>query len=273
MATITLQQGDTLSQLAQQHNTTVAELVNLNKENKGALPDPNNPDLILAGATLNIPGQTETTDSGSVDRALASLENQLEPTRRRDVERDVLRQFREEFDIIDDIFADISARVSREGEAALGSRRARSARAGLLGSERGEALKQQEIDATQRRLQGVEAQRLQAQLPLLQEARRQTSSALEQRQQSAQEQAILSAIQQGITDPLDIFNQFGGQVGFDEITGITSQLQQDSPDPFSLGQGQARFVFNPETGEFEQVAFNPKTFAPRSSSSSSSRSI
>jgi hypothetical protein len=36
--------------------------------------------------------------------------------------------------------------------------------------------------------------------------------------------------------------------------------EDDEVKGFSLGQGQARFEFNPETGQFEEVAFNPKTF-------------
>ena len=54
--TIIIKWGDTLSQLAIEYNTTVAELVNLNNIK--------NPNLIYAGETLIVPGK-ETTPDGS----------------------------------------------------------------------------------------------------------------------------------------------------------------------------------------------------------------
>lgn len=46
----------TLSGIARQHNTTVQGLLDANKDNRDAIPDINNPDLIREGASLNIPG-------------------------------------------------------------------------------------------------------------------------------------------------------------------------------------------------------------------------
>ena len=50
-----IEQGETLSGIAGQLGTSVEQLVNLNLQNPGALPDPQNPGLILAGGSLNIP--------------------------------------------------------------------------------------------------------------------------------------------------------------------------------------------------------------------------
>ncbi len=50
MATLTIQQGDTLSGIAQSQGTTVDALL-------GANPNISNPNLIQAGGTLNLPGQ------------------------------------------------------------------------------------------------------------------------------------------------------------------------------------------------------------------------
>lgn len=47
--------NSTLSGIANQFGVSVDDLVQANLNNPGALPDPNNPDMILAGGTLNIP--------------------------------------------------------------------------------------------------------------------------------------------------------------------------------------------------------------------------
>lgn len=59
MAQITIQKGDTLSQIAQTQGTTVQELQNLN-------PNITDPNLIMAGATLNIPGTSPITQDQTV---------------------------------------------------------------------------------------------------------------------------------------------------------------------------------------------------------------
>lgn len=57
MASIQIQRGDTLSQLAAKHGTTVSALMQANSQIKDA-------DLIYAGAQLNIPGASDGFDSG-----------------------------------------------------------------------------------------------------------------------------------------------------------------------------------------------------------------
>ena len=52
MPKITIQPGNTLSGIAQEKGTTVQKLLQLN-------PNITNPDLIFAGATLNIPDATQ----------------------------------------------------------------------------------------------------------------------------------------------------------------------------------------------------------------------
>lgn len=55
MAQVTIKQGDTLGALAKTYGTTVEDLVGLNLQNPAALPNPKNPNLILAGGALNVP--------------------------------------------------------------------------------------------------------------------------------------------------------------------------------------------------------------------------
>lgn len=52
-AAITIQPRDTLSQIAQRHGTTTAAMMTAN-------PQITNPDLIIAGRTLNVPGRAQT---------------------------------------------------------------------------------------------------------------------------------------------------------------------------------------------------------------------
>lgn len=57
--TYQIQQGDTLSGIAQKYGTDVGVLSALNSKNNGAIPDPTNPNLILAGGNLTLPGQNK----------------------------------------------------------------------------------------------------------------------------------------------------------------------------------------------------------------------
>lgn len=65
MTNIGIKSGDTLSALAQQHGTSVDALVKANPKIK-------NPDLILAGDTLNIPGKSDGfSPSGGSPRGMS----------------------------------------------------------------------------------------------------------------------------------------------------------------------------------------------------------
>jgi len=60
MPTITIKRGDTLSRIAQQYGTTVAELVNSNRGNAAV----KSADLIIAGGQLNIPERVAAPAGG-----------------------------------------------------------------------------------------------------------------------------------------------------------------------------------------------------------------
>ena len=90
-------------------------------------------------------------------------------------------------------------------------------------------------------------------------------------QASSREAAIVSLRAQGITDPTKLFdlinfNEAGERVGdisVEEITGVLDDLEVDEEDnTFTLSQGQKKFEIN-EDGSVSEIAFNPKTFAPK----------
>ena len=68
MASIQIQRGDTLSQLAVKHGTTVSALMQANSQIQDA-------DLIYAGAQLNIPGASDGFDAGGGQRRMAGMGN------------------------------------------------------------------------------------------------------------------------------------------------------------------------------------------------------
>lgn len=63
-AKVTINKGDTLSGLAARYGVTVQDFINANKGNAAALPDPSNPNLILAGGSLNIPSTPAAPATG-----------------------------------------------------------------------------------------------------------------------------------------------------------------------------------------------------------------
>lgn len=79
MNSITLQEGDNLSTLAKKHGVSVNDLVTSNKTNTKAIPDIKNPNLIIAGESLNIPTpsvlQTTTTQRATTQDRVGQLGN------------------------------------------------------------------------------------------------------------------------------------------------------------------------------------------------------
>lgn len=87
-------------------------------------------------------------------------------------------------------------------------------------------------------------------------------------QASSREAAIVGLMQQGVTDPKELFDYLNydeqgnriGDITLEEINAVTSALSKDD-DAFNLSQGQARYVRQPD-GTYVRVAYNPKTYAP-----------
>lgn len=55
--------------------------------------------------------------------------------------------------------------------------------------------------------------------------------------------------------------------GFTELMSAPA----DTPEPFELSEGQSRYVFNPDTGQYEEVASKGKTYKPDGGGSTSDR--
>ena len=89
-------------------------------------------------------------------------------------------------------------------------------------------------------------------------------------QASSREAAIVSLYSQGIKDPSELFNLINyneagervGDISVEEIGNVLDDVSVDEEDnTFTLTQGQKRFR-TLEDGTVEEVAFNPKTYAP-----------
>jgi hypothetical protein len=87
-------------------------------------------------------------------------------------------------------------------------------------------------------------------------------------QANEREGAVVSLIQQGVTDPKQLFDllnydEEGNRVRditLDEINKVTKALAEDE-EAFNLSQGQRRYVRQAD-GTYVEVAYNPKTYAP-----------
>lgn len=168
----TIKSGDTLSQIAARNNTTIANLLANN-------PSITNPNLIKAGATLNLGGTvggstptpiTETTPASTpgilsnipeqtqIDKDIASRESELlrireelsAPETDEQARARLTDLFQKEIDALNTIYAQQKQQATQAGLANLGTNRASQARFGLLGSTFGEAetknINQQTLD-------------------------------------------------------------------------------------------------------------------------------
>lgn len=80
--TYQIQPGDNLSTIAQNNNTTVQALMAANQGNTSAIPNQSNPNLILSGGSLNLPGiqpssavASSTPAATATNTALGNLNN------------------------------------------------------------------------------------------------------------------------------------------------------------------------------------------------------
>lgn len=85
--TYQIQPGDNLSTIAQNNGTTVQDILNANSGNTSAIPNASNPNLILAGGTLNLPGvqtnssvASSTPAAGLTNTAITNLNNSVNST-------------------------------------------------------------------------------------------------------------------------------------------------------------------------------------------------
>lgn len=74
------------------------------------------------------------------------------------------------------------------------------------------------------------------------------------------------------TTTSDIINSYLGGKAVKEQADAEAEAQMVKDNSFNLSEGQARYQYNPETGQVEQVASRGKTYAPSSSGGSSTGS-
>lgn len=74
-----------------------------------------------------------------------------------------------------------------------------------------------------------------------QERQAQVASVNETAKKMETQNLIASAISEGFTDPVSIFQQLGGEVGFDDILAITKEMPQANTEQFTLGSNDIRF--------------------------------
>lgn len=220
------------------------------------------------------------------------------------VRSDVLSQFQGETNATKAAYAQLLKNVRQEGKGRLGENTAVQARRGLLGSDFGagqtaetkdfnQSQEEKVLAAQAAALAGIKSNALQLaqqEVTARRAAKQQGSQAYlsylsgaGERKQNNLNTIATSFLSQGV-DPMSISPQeleaIAGNFGVttDDIVnsyiqGKTAQEQAEAERQaelqkelsFNLSEGQARYQYNPETGETELVASRAKTYAPRSS--------
>lgn len=193
---------------------------------------------------------------GSEKRQRTATEKIDSELSRSDVRRDVARDFARQVNLINQSFDAIQAQNVLDQKARVGETTALLASAGIAGSARGQAQQQLTREAGRQIAEQTEARRAESLLGV-EQAIQQTAE-----QRFADEQSLLadqqtsqlisSQVQQGITDPAQVFRNLGGAVSFETIESFLPEVEQ--PRGFNLGRGQQRYEFNPATQQFELIA-------------------
>lgn len=210
----------------------------------------------------------------------------------RDIRNKNIRVFQNQIDGINKVYDSLVMGAEADGQDRLGQGRAISNRQGLVGSNRGEAQRQNIVAKNADIIAQIQGERAfkvnsilgQAQQQALNEiaaekaAKRQSAadyltyiSMQDQRRDKNLNATLGSMITQEIT--LDEIGEEGLQqlsealrVSPDVIrTTYQSLLPKEDPkglEFFDLSEGEARFAYNPVTGKVEEIASRTKTFAP-----------
>lgn len=235
------------------------------------------------------------------DQALDELINNSRSGANREINEDDIRNknlslFQNQIDSVNQIYDSLVAGEEIQGRGRLGSGRAIANRGGLLGSARGETQKQNIVARNSEIMQTIQAERAfkinqilgNAQKQSLDEiqaertAKRQSASdylsyltVQDERRDKNVKTALASLIAQGYSledlQP-DEFEQLSKdlRVSGDTLRTTFESLKPEKKDPeyFNLGEGQSRYVIDPETGEAKLVASKAKTYAPKTGSGS-----
>lgn len=248
------------------------------------------------GFGTNIP----TPQTSELESMILNRFNESQNFNPEDIRSNALSMFQPQIDAINQLYSGLIADAQREGRGRLGSQRAISARGGLIGSQRGEAQREQVQDLNRQIVGSIQAEQAakisaimgQANQFAQEELRQRTEAAQrgaeeymsflaskEERQRNNANAVMNSLLQQGLSfDELDPEQRssLANQLGFSEADlrniyqGAFIQATAREAEQFTLSEGQKRFQINPETGEIEMIAFNPKTQSASGSGESES---
>lgn len=226
----------------------------------------------------------DTEQDTAINTALEQFKDQA--TQRIDenaIRRDVTRRYQAEIDAINKIYAQQLAEAQQQGLGALGSTRAIQARSGLLGSDFAQS-QTSNVERQNREIeQSIQAEQSAKISSLLNGARDVASKEIAEKRKAIQEglqsyigyleasqerrQSKLAGLAQSLIDQgirpdqispqqiKEIAKAYG--VAEQDIATAYSAKQRElaqSQESFTLSEGESRFVYNPTTGAYEQVA-------------------
>lgn len=213
----------------------------------------------------------------------------------------VIGRYQGEINSAKDAYASLLKSTQLEGTGRLGETTAMNARAGLLGGDFGAAQTDKTRSYNRSQEQQVLESQANALASIMSRANTEATSEISARRAAktagygayqsyledsdARKKTSVSKIARSFInsniDPSSVKNELakitaqlkksGVNVSTQDI--IDSYLEEKSADeqaildankPFDLSEGQVKYAFNPDTGAYEKIAFNPKTYKPES---------
>jgi hypothetical protein len=231
----------------------------------------------MADVIRNINGKRvriSEEENNRIESGSSKIDNELN---RKDTRREVAREFARQTALINQSFNAIQEQNVIDQQARVGGTTALLANAGIAGSARGQAQQTLTAEAGRQIAEQTEARRAESMLGIEQAIQQTTDNRFGQQQALQQEQAmnagqlqqrvlISNLVNEGVTDPRDIYTRLNGLVDYETIQSIVPE--QEVSKEVDLSQGEARFAYNTQTGRYERVAYNPKTYAPKTSTRS-----
>jgi len=212
-----------------------------------------------------------------------------------------LADFQDRINAINQVYAGKLAEAQQQGKGRVGSTTSILANRGLAGSARGGAIAESTLTQNRQIEDAINAEKAAAISSIYSQVNSQAQAEAERRRQAIEggAKSYIDFIKgQETTKQTNLGNTVGAFIAQgidpstmtpDELKGIADKLKVSTGDiisqykqkafesqaaqreqelknnqPFELSEGQARFVYNPQTGKFDKVASVGKTYAPNS---------
>jgi len=212
-----------------------------------------------------------------------------------------LADFQDRINAINSVYAGKLAEAQQQGKGRVGSTTSILANRGLAGSMRGGAIAEGTLTQNRQIEDAINAEKAAAIQGIYSQVNSQAQAEAERRRQAIEggAKSYIDFIKgQETTKQTNLGNTVGAFIAQgidpstltpDELKGIADKLKVSTSDiiaqykqkefesqsaqreqelknnqPFELSEGQARFVYNPQTGKFDKVASVGKTYAPNS---------